>query len=264
MPTVVSRRQALSWGLASAALGCRSGEQPAPTAARSASSPAPAWGGLSVASVTQMPESERGGSAVVLLHGFGASGDDLVSLAQELQRPGTRFFLPAAPIALAGGGRAWWQLDARDRPRYVTDSADAAASTPNAALDAARGAVQGVLRTVQARYAPAALSIAGFSQGAMLSLDVALTGAPPVKRVGVLSGALLVDAAARLETQPAAPPAVFISHGRDDKRLPFAGGERMRAALEARGFPVTWRPFEGGHQIPRDIVRELGLFLFGA
>ena len=264
MSLLVSRREALSWALASAALGCRSGEQPAPAAARSASSSTPAWGGLSVASVTQMPESERGGSAVVLLHGFGASGDDLLSLAQELQRPRTRFFLPAAPIPLVGGGRAWWQLDAADRPRYVTDSADAAASLPNAALEAARGAVQSVLRTVSERYAPDSLSIAGFSQGAMLSLDVALVGAPAVKRVAVLSGALLVDAAARLEAQLAARPAVFISHGRDDKRLPFEGGERMKAALEAHGFPVTWRPFEGGHQIPRAIVSELSLFLFGA
>ncbi len=264
MSPLVSRRTTLSMVLASAALGCRSSEQPAPAAARSASPSSPAWGGLRVANVTQMTEVERGGVAVVLLHGFGASGDDLVSLAQALQRPQTRFFLPAAPLELAGGGRAWWQIDAADRPRYITDAPDVAPAAPNPALAAARGAVQGVLRTALERYAPTSLSIVGFSQGAMLALDVALAGAPAVTRVGVLSGALLVDAAARLEVARAGHPPVFISHGRDDHRLPFSGGERMKAALEAHGFPVTWRPFDGGHQIPRDVVSELSRFLFGA
>lgn len=258
----LTRREALSWALASAAFGCRSGAQPAPSATASVQPSEPAWGGLEVLQVSSMAAGERGGAAVVLLHGFGASGDDLVSLAQALQRPQTRFILPAAPIALMGGGRAWWNIDAPDRPRYVTDPGDSAASGPNVALDAARGAVQGVLRTALQRHAPDALMIAGFSQGAMLSLDVALAASPAVKRVGVLSGALLVDAAQRLETVTAARPAVFISHGREDQRLPFTGGERMKAALEARGFAVTWRPFEGGHQIPEAIVNDLRPFLF--
>ena len=260
----ISRREALSWALASAALGCRSESRKAPSVAVSAAPSALAWGGLDVAHVSQMRDDERGGSVVVLLHGFGARGDDLVSLAQALQVPRARFILPAAPLALAGGGRAWWNIDAADRPRYATDPQANAPSAPSAALDAARLAVQGVLRSALDRYVPDSLMLAGFSQGAMLSLDVALAAAPSVQRVAMLSGALLVDAATRLDAFNGARPAVFISHGHGDRRLPFAGGERARQALEMRGFSVKFRDFEGGHEIPEAIVAELKSFLFPA
>src|ERR1700748_2641501 len=55
------------------------------------------WGGLKVARTDRMREDEKGGLAIVLLHGWGAPGDDLVPLAEALARPGTRFFTPAAP-----------------------------------------------------------------------------------------------------------------------------------------------------------------------
>jgi len=213
--------------------------------------------------VTSMREDERGGTAVLLLHGYGAQGDDLLSLARSLQRPRTRFVLPAAPLSLPGGGRAWWDIEASDRPRYVTDDAGALPPASNPQLAAARLAVQAVLaRTVQL-YAPEQLFIAGFSQGAMLSLDVALAGAPPIQRVAVLSGALLTDALRLLDAPREQRPAIFIAHGREDTRLPFSGAERMKSELERRGFSVTFQPFSGGHEIPEAVVAQLQSFLFG-
>ena len=248
-----------------ATAGCRSGSQAAPATVSSATPAptAPAPQGLSVAMVTSMRENERGGTAVVLLHGYGAQGDDLLSLARSLQRPRTRFVLPAAPLSLPGGGRAWWDIEASDRPRYVTDEAGALPPPPSPQLAAARLAVQAVLaRTVQL-YAPEQLFIAGFSQGAMLSLDVALAEAPPIQRVAVLSGALLTDALRLLDAPREQRPAIFISHGREDKRLPFSGAERMKFELERRGFSVTFQPFSGGHEIPEAVVTQLQSFLFG-
>jgi phospholipase/carboxylesterase len=256
---VLSRRAAL-WALTS--LGCRSGSQPAPAAVSSAALQ-PAAPELVTAVVTQMREEERGGIAVVLLHGYGASGDDLVSLARELERPGTRFLLPAAPLSLPEGGRAWWDIEAVDRPRYVTDQPTSQAAAPNPQLEAARRGVQALLTRTLERYAPEQLFIAGFSQGAMLSLDVALAASPPVQRVAVLSGALLTDAAALLDAPRATRPAVFISHGREDARLPYAGAERMKSELERRGFSVSFEPFSGGHEIPSPVVMKLQRFLFG-
>src|SRR3954464_13926874 len=53
------------------------------------------------------------GPVVVLLHGFGAPGDDLVDLTTFLHVPAeVRFVFPEAPLLLDGGpGRAWWMLD---------------------------------------------------------------------------------------------------------------------------------------------------------
>jgi phospholipase/carboxylesterase len=261
----ISRREALSWALASGALGCRSGTEPAPPpVAASATAASLDWGGLAVSHVTQLREDERGGIAVVLLHGYGASGTDLVPLAQALLQARTRFILPRAPIQLSGSGRAWWEMAVANRPRTVMDEPASGGGAPSTQLAFAFRAVQGVLRTAVQRYQPERLAIAGFSQGAMLALDVALGAPPAVDRVALLSGALLVDAAARLEAPLTTRPAVFISHGRDDQRLPFQGGERTVAALTAASFSVKFRPFDGGHEIPEALMGDLAAFLLGA
>ena len=58
---------------------------------------------------------EGDGPAVVLLHGFGAPGEDLVPLARMLDAPpGTRFVFPVGPIELGlpfSEARAWWMID---------------------------------------------------------------------------------------------------------------------------------------------------------
>jgi phospholipase/carboxylesterase len=63
------------------------------------------------------------GPVVVLLHGWGAPGDDLVPLGQEIDAPrGTRYVFPEAPLSLQmgfGDSRAWWMLDLEKRQREI-------------------------------------------------------------------------------------------------------------------------------------------------
>jgi predicted esterase len=58
-------------------------------------------------------------------------------------------------------------------------------------------------------------------------------------------------------------PEVFVAHGRHDGLVSFEGAERCRQILAAHQLPVTWRPFDGDHEIPPEIVEELRGFLFG-
>jgi phospholipase/carboxylesterase len=263
-------RRVLILAMATGLVACRGGGQresgsasAAATSGAPSGGPSPSdWGGLEVARFGFMGEEERGGVAVVLLHGWGASGDDLVPLARELGRPGTRFFVPAAPLAETGGGRAWWHLDA-SRPATATDGELPAGHQPNHQLGVVRSSVQAILRTIRSRYAPNTLVLGGFSQGAMLSLDVALAADPPVDRVVVMSGSLLADSLEGLRTAQGGRPPVFVSHGRSDGMLPFQGAERAKDTLERHGFAVTWHPFEGGHQIPRSVVEHVREFMFG-
>ncbi len=234
---------------------------PAPAAASTEASNVPALDALRLG---PLREDEKGGLLVVLLHGWRAHGDDLAPLAQELAQPNQRYLVPAAPLAEPNGGRAWWRLDGTTRPAHAYRDEVPAGHQQNPQLLAARQAVQALLRDAQRRYAPDAIALAGFSQGAMLALDVALAADPPVARVAVLSGTLLVDSLPSLREKPSTLPAVFVAHGRGDGVVPFAAASAIPTVLSAHGLGVTLLPFDGGHQIPREVVRELRAFLAGA
>jgi phospholipase/carboxylesterase len=200
---------------------------------------------------------------VVLLHGWGADGDDLVPLARALARPRTRFIVPEAPLARGDRGRAWWHLGGDDRPQPATGPGPGPeVSHPD--LLGARRAIQAIVRTLREQQAPERLCLAGFSQGAMLALDVALSTDPPVDCVAVLSGALLRDSLPGLAARSSSPPEVLLAHGRQDPVLPYDGAERARSLLGERGLRVRWLPFEGGHSIPREVREELRRFLFAS
>jgi len=200
------------------------------------------------------------GPLVVLLHGFGAPGDDLVPLWREIPVPReVRFAFPAAPLDLAstlgpgyGGARAWWLIEPeilaavqrgerRDRSDTVPDG-----------LAEARARVVDVLGELEARLgAPRERTfLGGFSQGAMLTADVALRDERAFAGLVLMSGCLV----ARQEWAPLAPRLrgmpVFQSHGRADPILPFEGGVALRDLLSGAGADVKWLEFGGGHTIP--------------
>ena len=217
---------------------------------------------LKVVRVSDMREDERGGSAVIVLHGWGAPGDDLVPVAEVLSRPGARFFVPAAPLPEVGGGRAWWHLDPNTRPPYASSDQVPPAFQPTPEVIAARTAVQELITTVVDRYAPSTVALVGFSQGAMLSIDVALAAAPRVDVVVAMSAVLLVDSVPGLTAPHPTRPRFLLSHGRHDPVLPFEGGSKAKDLLEQHGFSVAWRPFNGGHEIPPPVLAEVDRFLF--
>lgn len=273
--SLLNRRDALLLGAAACTLACPGNEprasgaatpsSPASPAASGAALPAsPATKPLDVEMIGPMKPGELGGQLVVLLHGWGARGDDLVPLARALARPGARFLVPAAPLSEPGGGRAWWHRDPETRPAYAASDELSEDHRPHAQVTASRQAVQALLRDAKQRYAPDSIALGGFSQGAMLSLDVALAADPAVDRVAVLSGLLLADSLSSLRAQPpSAPrPALLVAHGSSDPVLPFRNAERIAGVLEPRGYRVTWVPFEGGHEIPPLVVARLREFLF--
>jgi phospholipase/carboxylesterase len=244
------------WCAGLLAASCRGNARPGLHAAPAAPA-APAFGGLQVEIMGGGPETQPGGRVVVLLHGWGAPGTDLVPLGRLYAGPRTRVVIPAAPLPHPFGGRAWWDLDLERLQRrdhaLMSDIPDG--------LPAARARVQGLLADLRARYRPDALILGGFSQGGMLAMDVALAANPAVDRVAVLSGALIAEPLWRKEMErgPALP--VLLTHGRHDGVLPFAASEALKALLDAHHFPVTWLPFDGDHEIPAPVIAALGDFI---
>ncbi|MCC6216839.1 MAG: hypothetical protein IT376_18415 [Polyangiaceae bacterium] len=207
------------------------------------------------------------GPAVVLLHGYGAPGTDLLPLWRELRAPaGTRFVFPEGPIALSGpmappGGRAWWNLDL-ERILRATLAGGARVlhdETPPG-LAEARALVTELLDQLERdwRVPPGQLVLGGFSQGAMLSCDVALRSARPLAGLVLMSGTIICapEWAARYPLRRGLK--TLLSHGREDPMLPFSAAEELRDQLTEAGIDVRWVPFRGGHGIGDAVLNGLG------
>lgn len=205
-------------------------------------------------------------STVVLLHGFGAPGDDLVALAEHLEVP-ARFVFPEAPLELGGlygDSRAWWLLDLARLELDLRDGTprDRRDEMPDG-LPAARDHVMRLIDQLQARFGvtDAQLVLGGFSQGAMLALDVALHRKAPPAGLVLMSGTLIAESAWQPRMTTLANVPVLMSHGRHDQLLPFSIAETLRDRLTAAGASVDWHPFLGGHEIPTTVLAAVGAFL---
>lgn len=208
------------------------------------------------------------GPLVLLLHGFGAPGDDLVPLADALNVPaGTRFVFPEGPLSLSfgpGDARAWWLID---MARIAQDRAagrvrDLSQDIPKG-LAPMRETMLAFLKEIEQKFSadPRQTILGGFSQGAMLSCDLILHTDRPYAGLVQLSGNILAQPiwGPLLPKRKGLP--VFQSHGVQDEILPYVGAERLRDTLAHAGLSVEWHNFRGGHEIPRVVLQRLGLFI---
>lgn len=189
---------------------------------------------------------------VVVLHGYGADGNDLLALAEAWRPalPDAAFIVPHAPSVCGAwaGGREWFPLPRIDEATIAAGTA-AAAPGLHAFLDAELAALG---------LGNGALALVGFSQGAMMALDVGISRRPAVAGVLAYSGAL---------TRPPRPgepgkPPVLLHHGANDTVVPPAALAAARAGLEAAGVPVESHLRDGlGHGIDDAALRLGGRFL---
>jgi phospholipase/carboxylesterase len=92
--------------------------------------------------------------------------------------------------------------------------------------------------------------LAGFSQGAMLTLAIALTEPEKIAGAAVLSGRLI----AAVRDNHAAPERlrgfpILVTHGTDDQQIPVRSARDIRQALKPMGVAVEYYEFESGHYI---------------
>ncbi len=210
---------------------------------------------------------------VVLCHGFGAPGDDLVPVGHELLRRRAssarpiRFVFPEAPLELEPGSypdaRAWWMIDfeaiaaaQRGNPGAVRRLEEELPEGLPASRRALRSAIDALLQ--QTKLPASRLVLGGFSQGAMLATDVALRAEEAPAGLVVLSGALISKVEWEKRAAARAGLPVFQTHGRRDPILPYPNAEDLSRLLSGAGLQVDFRPFDGRPHHPRGGGRAAG------
>jgi phospholipase/carboxylesterase len=190
-----------------------------------------------------MPESGKPAkSVVILVHGYGASGDDLIGLAPFFAHvlPEAAFYSPNAPQDLEGsfvGGYQWFGLGGYDPnamsrdPKVLIETfknmrpgADAAAKILNTYIDQ-------VLAHHQIE--PNRLALLGFSQGTMMSLHVGLRREKQLGAILGYSGALM--GADKLAAEIKSKPPVALVHGDADPVVPIQAMAEIEKGLAAVG-----------------------------
>ncbi len=222
--------------------------------------------------VEAMAEGTSPELAVVLCHGFGAPATDLVPLAQELVElkpelgAKVRFVFPAAPLSLSAMGmpyaRAWFHLPQEVLMGRERNWDQYALSTPEG-LAQARRALMSLLSALSAatKLPYGRIVLGGFSQGGMVSTDVALRLEEAPAGLCILSGTLICqdDWKQRAEKRQGLP--VLQSHGRYDDILAFPQAERLHKLLTEAGLSVEFIPFHGPHTIAPETLERMAEFL---
>jgi phospholipase/carboxylesterase len=204
------------------------------------------------------PKSGAPKQLVVLLHGLGADGNDLIELGQQWRDwlPDAAFVAPHAhdPCGNVPMGREWFPLTLSD-PREFWRGVTYAGPGLDAFLD-----------RELARYSLPASSLAlvGFSQGAMMALHVGLRRqAAPAAIIGY-SGLLVLEDGKGPESlkEARSKPPILLIHGDQDDVVPVEMFFFSKEALAAAELPCQWHLSAGvGHGIDREGLRQGGLFL---
>jgi len=193
-------------------------------------------------------------SLVVLLHGYGSNGADLISLAPYWTKalPGAAFVSPNAiePVPGAPGGFQWFGISQLD-PRRMEAGARAAAPVIDRFLD----------RELE-RYGldESRLALVGFSQGTMMSLHVGLRRARQPAAILGFSGVLV--GGEKLKDEVKAAPPILLIHGDQDQMIPVTAMFDSADQLAAAGFGAQWHLSYGvPHSIGPDGLELGGEFL---
>ena len=194
---------------------------------------------------------------VLLLHGYGSSGADLISLAPHWQRdlPDALFLAPNAPRRLSNlsSGYQWWPLSAFT-PQALASGAASAAPAIEAFIER---------KLQQYRLTEANLAIVGFSQGTMMALHVGLRRPRQVAAIVGYSG--MLTGGHELSHLPITKPRVLLIHGSADPVVPVVAVHAAKTELEHLGIDVTTHISLGvGHTVDPVGLRMGGEFVVRA
>jgi phospholipase/carboxylesterase len=191
---------------------------------------------------------------VILLHGRGADGNDLLDLQRFWGRlvPEAEFISPNAPFPsdMAPGGYQWFRVQDRS-PASVMAGVRATAPSLDAFID----------DELQKRgLGESDAALVGFSQGTMMALHVGLRRVRPVAGIIGYSGRLIGPHLLAEELR--SRPPVLLVHGTDDPRVPLQSMTEADTALRAVGVPVETLACIGTeHSIDQEGLLRGGLFL---
>jgi len=201
-------------------------------------------------------------ASMIILHGLGADGSDFVPVANELDLDPVgpvRFVFPHAPVrpvTLNGGYvmPAWYDIFSLDAQNPREDGAG---------LRQSQARVETLIAREKARGVPAArIVLAGFSQGAAMTLMTGLRHEERLAGLVCLSGYLPLAAQVEAERHASSRSVpIFMAHGTLDPVIAIARARASRDALVRLGDAVEWHEYPMPHSVSAEEIADLQSWL---
>ncbi len=161
---------------------------------------------------------------LVLLHGYGSNEEDLFDLSATIDSRYAIYSL-RAPISLGNGGFAWYGLNRDSNKKLVYNYKEAASSREMV--------MRFILQQCRTNHLDSnAVVLLGFSQGAMLSYDMALSFPGKIKGVLALSGRLMEESKVQKKPIQLKSTSFFIAHGTNDELIAVTESEKAKDYLK--------------------------------
>jgi phospholipase/carboxylesterase len=189
---------------------------------------------------------------VVGLHGVGGTAAAFAKLLKKFDEPDFIFAVPEAPYALPlrrGVGYGW----RADTPRLESVMRESYMASSRYVLELVDG--------LRGCYNVGDVYLLGFSQGAWLAYGVAIRNPAVFTGLICCSGPFRPAELTAAELEAGSGLRVFISQGEGDGDVAYAEAEAAREALTTFGYDVTFRGFDGGHEIPAGVAAEIGKWI---
>ncbi|TDR40120.1 phospholipase/carboxylesterase [Tahibacter aquaticus] len=180
---------------------------------------------------------------LLLLHGAGGKGEDMIRLFKE--QADRRGIVLLAP-------------DSADRSWDVALSMSGNDGAPSFGRDVKR--IDAILQEAFARVDvdPQRVAVAGFSDGASTALSIG------ARNAALFPATLAFSAGGMVADWNGPTGRVFFSHGAKDRVLPIAiARDSLAPALRASGFAVTFVTFDGGHSLPAPVLEQAMVWWLG-
>ena len=186
---------------------------------------------------------------LLLLHGYGSNAEDLFSFANEL--PNEYYVISAqAPYDLQYGSYAWYAINFDADQNKFSDNEQAKSS---------RDLIAGFIDELILNYPidPKAVSLLGFSQGAILSYAIALSHPEKINKVIALSGYVNDEIfEENYRNNDLSKLKIFASHGVVDQVIPVTWARKTKPFLDALGINSIYKEYPIGHGISPQIFTD--------
>lgn len=206
-----------------------------------------------------LPAKKTGRAPVlILLHGYGSNENDLFELAKTMD-PRFATFSLRAPNATGDGGYCWYPMDFRGNQQFYYNYADVKQSTAKII-----SFISNACKTY--KLDSTLVFLLGFSQGCIMSFDLALSSPGKIKGILGLSGYLLEESKL-IKTNPTqlSKVKIFIAHGNSDNMIKLTQAEKAHAFFSTlKVTDLTFKTYEMPHSISGQELIDIKAWLLKA